>query len=138
MGPLKSAVDRPRPPDPLSRTSQTSYPSGHALAAATTAPGLVLALLPPGRGRHRWLLVGVTAAGATAISRTYLNAHWLSDSVAGVALGVGYALAAPPAVAAVVHRLGGRGHGRPSKCRCGHCRLAVAEPGGAARHHYGW
>jgi len=104
VGPLKAVVNRARPPDPLARTSQTSYPSGHALAAATTAPGLVLALLPPGPARQRWLVVGLGAAGATALSRTYLNAHWLSDSLGGAALGVGYALAAPPLVRAAVRR----------------------------------
>ena len=42
-----------------------SYPSGHALAAATTAPGIVIALLPPGRTRCRLLAVAVPLAGAT-------------------------------------------------------------------------
>src|SRR3954471_7726884 len=35
VGPLKSAVDRPRPGAAMTRTSMASYPSGHALAAAT-------------------------------------------------------------------------------------------------------
>jgi len=48
VGPLKAAVDRIRPSVPLTRTSMMSYPSGHALAATTTAPGLAIALLPPG------------------------------------------------------------------------------------------
>ena len=78
-----------------------SYPSGHALAAATTGPGLVLALLPPGPARRRLLAVAVPLAGVTALSRTSLNAHWLSDVVGGFALGTGYALAAPRLVAAL-------------------------------------
>jgi membrane-associated phospholipid phosphatase len=95
VGPLKAAVDRIRPPGPLTRTSMTSYPSGHALAATTTAPGIAIALLPPGPARRRWLAVAIPLAWVTALSRTSLNAHWLSDVVGGAALGTGYALAAP-------------------------------------------
>jgi membrane-associated phospholipid phosphatase len=102
VGPLKSAVDRPRPGAPMTRTSMASYPSGHALAAATTAPGIVIALIPPGRTRRHLLAVAVPLAGATALSRTFLNAHWLSDVVGGFALGVGYAFATP-AVVDLVH-----------------------------------
>ncbi len=98
VGPLKSAVDRPRPDAAMTRTSMASYPSGHALAAATTAPGIVIALIPPGRSRRRLLAVAIPLAGATALSRTFLNAHWLSDVVGGFALGTGYALATPAVV----------------------------------------
>jgi undecaprenyl-diphosphatase len=98
VGPLKSVVDRPRPGAPMTRTTMASYPSGHALAAATTAPGIVIALVPPGPGRRRLLAVAIPVAGGTALSRTFLNAHWLSDVVGGFALGTGYALAAPELV----------------------------------------
>jgi undecaprenyl-diphosphatase len=104
VGPLKSAVDRPRPGAPMTRTTMASYPSGHALAAATTAPGVVIALLPPGPGRQCLLAVAVPLAGVTALSRTFLNAHWLSDVVGGFALGTGYALAAPRLVKAPLPR----------------------------------
>jgi len=102
VGPLKSVVDRPRPGAPMTRTTMASYPSGHALAAATTAPGIVIALVPPGRARRRLLAVAVPLAGVTALSRTFLNAHWLSDVVGGFALGTGYAFAAPAVVDLVV------------------------------------
>jgi len=108
VGPLKSAVDRPRPGAAMTRTSMASYPSGHALAAATTAPGIVIALLPPGRTRRRLLAVAIPLAGATALSRTFLNAHWLSDVIGGFALGTGYAFAAP----AVVELVRSAGHNR--------------------------
>jgi undecaprenyl-diphosphatase len=104
VGPLKAAVDRIRPPDPLTRTSMMSYPSGHALAATTTAVGLVLALLPPGPGRRRALAVAVPLAWVTALSRTTVNAHWLSDVVGGAALGTGYALATPRLVDYLLRR----------------------------------
>jgi len=101
IGPVKSAIGRPRPRHPLTKTSESSYPSGHAIAAATTAPGIVLALLPPGPRRQRALRSAVALAAATAVSRTDLNAHWLSDCVGGFCLGTGFALAVPTAVNAV-------------------------------------
>lgn len=103
VGPVKAAVNRIRPPDPRTVTSMMSYPSGHALAATTTAVGAVLALRPPGP-RAAWLGAAVAVSWATAASRTYLNAHWLSDVVGGAALGTGFALAAPRIVARVAPR----------------------------------
>jgi membrane-associated phospholipid phosphatase len=113
VGPLKSVVDRPRPGLPMTRTTMASYPSGHALAAATTAPGVVIALVPAGPAQRRWLAVAVPLAGATALSRTSLNAHWLSDVVGGFALGTGYALAAPGLVGLI--RARGAGRRRPRR-----------------------
>ncbi len=104
IGPLKAQVDRTRPAEPHTVTSMTSYPSGHAIAAATTCPGIVLALLPPGPQRAGWLGTATAVAAATALSRTYLNAHWLSDSVGGFCLGAGFSLLVPPAVDAVADR----------------------------------
>jgi membrane-associated phospholipid phosphatase len=98
VGPLKGRIRRPRPAAPIVTTSATSYPSGHALAAATTLPGAVLALLPAGPQRDRALAAAVTVAAATALSRTYLNAHWLSDAVGGFCLGTAYSLLVPRVV----------------------------------------
>jgi undecaprenyl-diphosphatase len=126
VGPLKSVVDRPRPGAPMTRTTMASYPSGHALAAATTAPGIVIALVPPGRARRRLLAVAVPVAGATALSRTFLNAHWLSDVVGGLTLGTGYALGAPRVVELI--RRAGTGRPRRRRRRPGGRRL----PAGSA------
>ena len=54
----------------------------------------------PSRRMPADLVVGLAgiAAGATALSRTFLNAHWLSDVVGGFALGTGYALTVPAVV----------------------------------------
>lgn len=101
IGPVKAAIHRSRPPCPLTATSDTAYPSGHAIAAATTAPAIVLALMPHGRRRERALAGAVAVAAATALSRTDLNAHWLSDCVGGFSLGTGFALVIPPAVDAI-------------------------------------
>ena len=104
IGTLKSAVDRPRPPGSLIATSGASFPSGHAIATAVTAVGLVLVLAAPGRQRWRWEVNAVVLTSVMALSRVYLRAHWLSDTVAGALLGAGLALGWPALLMAVRHR----------------------------------
>lgn len=95
IGPVKAAYARPRPPGDLIHTSGFAFPSGHAIAGAVTAVGLVLVLLPPGRKRWRWEVYAVAFSFFMALSRVYLRAHWLSDTVAGGLLGGGLALGWP-------------------------------------------
>jgi undecaprenyl-diphosphatase len=54
IGPVKAAYGRDRPPGSLIETSAAAFPSGHAIAGAVTAVGLVLVLAPPGPSRWRW------------------------------------------------------------------------------------
>jgi membrane-associated phospholipid phosphatase len=88
----KAFFHRGRPPDPLVAITGYSFPSGHAVAAAATAVALVLVLMPPGPRRRKWEAIAVLFAFVMAFSRVYLNAHWLSDVVAGVVLGACVAL----------------------------------------------
>ena len=104
IGTLKAAVDRPRPPDPLIATSAAAFPSGHAIATAVTAVGLVLVLARPGPSRWRWEVNAVIFTAIMALSRVYLRAHWLSDTVAGALLGAGLALGWPALLMAVRHQ----------------------------------
>jgi undecaprenyl-diphosphatase len=95
IGPLKAVFDRPRPLAALVETSGASFPSGHAIAAAVTAVGIVIALLPAGHTRWVWERRAALYASLMALSRTYLGAHWLSDVVAGGLLGSGVAIGWP-------------------------------------------
>jgi undecaprenyl-diphosphatase len=104
IGTVKAAVDRPRPPGSLIATSAAAFPSGHAVASAVTALGLVLALVPAGPARWRWEVRAVVFAGVMALSRVYLRAHWLSDTVAGGLLGAGLALGWPALLMALRSR----------------------------------
>ena len=78
----------------------TSFPSGHAAAATVYA---AVARRSP---RLPFAAVAVLAT-AVAVSRVYLGTHHLSDTVAGVAIGVVASLAAerPLASEAVAVRL---------------------------------
>ena len=98
IGPLKALIDRPRPPDSLIATTGASFPSGHAIAGAVTAFGLVVVLLPA--SQRRLMAIGFAAAfaGLMALSRTVLSAHWLTDTLAGVCIGTGLALVWPAAL----------------------------------------
>ena len=92
-GLVKGAVDRGRPPDAISLvdTVTASYPSGHVIAAASTAVILVLILVRP--GTRGWWFAG--AAGATLLmawSRVHLGVHWPSDAVGGALIGTAVAL----------------------------------------------
>jgi len=67
------------------RTGGSSFPSLHATAAF--AIGTVLA--ESGNDDYRWVrrVLGYGIAGATAYIRVKDNVHWMSDTVAGAALG---------------------------------------------------
>jgi membrane-associated phospholipid phosphatase len=92
VGPIKSIYDRARPPVSLVATSSSSFPSGHAIAAASTAVAAVVALFPEGPKRYAWGVCAVLFSLLMGVSRAYLGAHWLSDAVAGVLIGTTAAL----------------------------------------------
>ena len=93
---LKALVDRPRPPADLAlvTTSGTSMPSTIAALTAGAALALAFAVRWPSRGVRRTALGVLTfivvLVGAAMI---YLGAHWLTDVLAGWALGSATAIA---------------------------------------------
>jgi len=74
---------------------------------------IVIALVP--RGPHRWVWGALAAAfsAVMALSRAYLAAHWLSDAVAGVLLGITVALLAALLVQWLRHRVERRSSRQP-------------------------
>ncbi|WP_369779476.1 phosphatase PAP2 family protein [Streptomyces sp. R33] len=100
---LKHLVDRPRPAHPLVRVDHGSFPSGHAAGAALLVV-LACVLLVPAARRRAWWAGGVVFTLAMMWSRTWLHAHWLTDTVAGAAAGAGAALLAWWAVSPALAR----------------------------------
>ncbi len=93
---LKEYFDRVRPAfeDGGAGYDSFSFPSGHASGIATLVTGgLVLAwpLIAPA-GRRSWAVLGALLVLLVGLTRMWLGVHYLSDVVAGWALGVGWTL----------------------------------------------
>ncbi len=94
----KKILERPRPAvdaaaglwGPVFKTDHGSFPSGHSVAAAAvmlTAFALIGATHKT--ARTVWLVLSVIVMVSMAWQRTLTNAHWLSDTLAGLVLGIG-------------------------------------------------
>lgn len=88
---IKHLVVRPRPPHPLVQADFGSFPSGHVITTVVVGLALVAAFGRP--GRRALPLTGVAVAGLVMICvRTYLRAHWLTDTFESVAVAAGLTL----------------------------------------------
>jgi undecaprenyl-diphosphatase len=90
---IKVLVDRDRPSVlRLTGASGPSFPSGHSAAAAACWAAMALVVTRASGRRARAIAAAVAAfvAAAVATSRALLGVHWLTDIVAGLALGWGW------------------------------------------------
>jgi membrane-associated phospholipid phosphatase len=94
---VKSAVHRARPvlTDPVAHENGTSFPSGHAQAAVVAYAVLLLVFLPLLRGAARGIAISVAVMMVIGIglSRVALGVHYVSDVLAGYALGAAWVAA---------------------------------------------
>ena len=88
---LKALFDRPAPVDwAAGDLSGESFPSGH-MAQAVAVWGIIAIIVAMDRPRRTGRILaaaGVLMIAAAAVSRLVLGAHWLTDVIAGTALGV--------------------------------------------------
>ena len=90
---VKELANRARPAlNPLAATLGPSFPSGHSATAAVfyASAGLLLARRRSPRWRSLLAGLAVAIAVGVAASRVLLDVHWLSDVIAGLALGWGW------------------------------------------------
>lgn len=90
---LKHLLQRPRPelPEPLVHLATFSFPSGHAVASTVFYGALCALVFTRVRSpvlRVLAALVGVVMVLLVAFNRVYLGAHYLSDVIAGIAVGL--------------------------------------------------
>ena len=96
---LKLIINRPRPYavdsmviNKMQAVGQ-SFPSGHALSASIIGCFLVVWIID--KVKNKWLKAGLISLIAiflllVAFSRMYLGQHYLSDTIAGIVLGIVY------------------------------------------------
>lgn len=96
---MAAVIGRTRPADSLAESMATSFPSGHTAVATTVVVILGLAI-----GRRPVWVLGAIWVLTMMWSRTYLQAHWLSDVVAGMLEGIAVAAFVWVAVAAARDR----------------------------------
>ncbi len=90
---IKAIVERARPAiEPAAAKLGPSFPSGHSSTAAAFFAALALLAGRRRSAETRSALAGVAVglAVAVACSRVLLDLHWVSDVVAGLALGWGW------------------------------------------------
>ena len=84
---IKNLVGRPRPTEILVHPDFGSFPSGHSANAAVVATTLAIIFW------RTWIWVtGAVYTVLMMLSRTYLGAHWISDTVGGMLVGAGVAI----------------------------------------------
>lgn len=89
----KHLVDRERPAadeaaglvGPLFATDHGSFPSGHSVTMGAFV--VAVAALLPAIYRRWWWIAGAVLAVGMIWQRTLINAHWLSDTIAGIVAG---------------------------------------------------
>lgn len=90
---IKQALQKPRPVfsgcEALASPGEYSFPSGHAVFYTIISGFMIWYGIKYLKGWKRWLLatVAVLIILAVSFSRVYLGVHFLSDVLAGVAIG---------------------------------------------------
>jgi len=90
---VKELVDRARPTlNPVAHTLGPSFPSGHSSWSAAFFAATALLFMRGRSRRVQTIIAGACTAAAVSVAatRVLLGAHWLSDVIAGLALGTAW------------------------------------------------
>ena len=89
---LQHGLRIPRPPTAPADLTPFGFPSGYVLRATVLYGFLAIVVARPMAPAWRWLpyATAVSIVGAVAMSRLYLGAHWLSDTVGSLTLGIAW------------------------------------------------
>jgi len=90
---IKLVLQRPRPlADLYDGLSTYAFPSGHAIMSMVVYGFLAVLVARSFSVPRRWLVYAVATLliCAIALSRLYLGAHWLSDVIGGLSLGLAW------------------------------------------------
>ncbi len=126
---LKSTLDRPRPIAMYDAVEQFSFPSGHA-ATSVVLYGFLAVLLARGRPPAvKWAvaLTAVLLIGFVSFSRLYLGAHWLSDVLGSITLGMAWV-----ALLSIAYLQHAQSENVPSAALAGVSLVTLLVAGGAA------
>ncbi|OYV40450.1 MAG: hypothetical protein B7Z80_04465 [Rhodospirillales bacterium 20-64-7] len=137
---LKALLHQARPGALYNGWNAYSFPSSHATVSAALYGFLVVLVgrEVSARASMAATLAAVSLVGAIAFSRLYLGAHWLSDVLAGLAVGVAWS-----ALLGIVYlqharrdvRAGGMAAGSViALCGAGMLHIALAHPADMRRY----
>jgi len=90
---FKLLLQRPRPLENIyDGLSTYAFPSGHAVMSTVVYGFLAVLIARQLNSSHRWLAYAMAALliVTIAMSRLYLGAHWLSDVLGGLSLGLAW------------------------------------------------
>jgi undecaprenyl-diphosphatase len=123
---MKNLIGRPRPTDILVTADVGSFPSGHSANAALIATTLGIIFW------RTWVwIVGAAYTLLMMLSRTYLGAHWISDTIGGMLVGVGLAVVIWAPFAFVLYRERRKPH-PPIWVKVATPEPAIDKPGGSS------
>ena len=83
---LKKLIKSPRPLTCLVQETSYSFPSGHTTFAVVFC-GLMVYLFSAAKNRTQANILAVLTIFIVALSRLYLQVHWLTDIIGGLVIG---------------------------------------------------
>ena len=83
---LKNIIQRARPENALIESSNFSFPSGH-LTLTIVFLGSLIYLFTKGKTRKNAIIITIPIILIVGLTRIYLRIHFLTDVIAGIALG---------------------------------------------------